>query len=191
MKRIILYSGGLDSFICLWLLRRQSDDWTPVYFDLNLRYTTKEIMHMSRADGLNFVLTILDLGELERHDAYVPQRNVMLCAAAQALYSASEIALCSVADDVYADNTTEFHTRMAELLSHTAGYPVRVFSPLLGAGLEALTKVEAVAEYLRLGGDPEMLRKTVSCYDPVEVSCGRCKACTRRNAALAANGITP
>jgi 7-cyano-7-deazaguanine synthase in queuosine biosynthesis len=194
-RKIILYSGGLDSYIGLWLLRRQSPDWTPVYFDLNIRYSNKELDHIAQPEalhaGLYIIRNMLRLDRIEHDDAYIPQRNVLLCAAAQALYGASEIALCSVADDMYADNDADFHTGISALLSHTAGYQVRVSSPLLGPSLRALSKAGAVHEYLELGGDPEMLQKTVSCYDPDELSCGKCKACIRRREALEANGITP
>lgn len=195
-KHIVLYSGGLDSFIGLWLLRRQSDDWIPTYFDMKTRYSQKERWYMPLVEGLKLVPDMLNLSSIERDDAYIPQRNMLLCAAAQALYGASEIALCSVADDVYADNGAKFHLSMSHILSVTAERQVKVFSPLRRKdnvfGIHPLqTKAQAVEEYLQLGGDPEMLRKTVSCYDPDELSCGKCKACIRRREALEANGITP
>lgn len=192
MTKIVLYSGGLDSFIGLYLLRQQSDDWTPVYFDMQLKYSQKERLNMINPIRLRIVDGMLDLSRLE-HDnsAYVPNRNVLLCTAAQALYGASEIALCSVADDVYGDNSEHFHYYMQRTLSLAAGHQVRVFSPLsMWNGQLLQSKAEAVGTYLQQGGDPEMLRKTVSCYDPDELSCGKCKACTRRTDALAANGIT-
>lgn len=195
--KVILYSGGLDSYIGYWLLS-QDDDWVPVYFDLNTRYSWKERQHVLQVDKLETYLhnskhssPILDLSFLERDDAFIPQRNVLLCAAAQAVYGASEIALCSVADDVYADNSAAFHERMSALLSLTAGYEVSVFSPLVWPGGSEMlrTKAEAVAFYLKEGGDADALRATVSCYDPTEVSCGRCKACVRRRTALEDCGI--
>lgn len=195
--KVVLYSGGLDSYIGLWLLRRESPDWVPVYFDLNVRYSWKELQHMPLVDGLERYLhnskhssPVLDLSSIERDDAYVPQRNVMLCAAAQAVYDASEIALCSVADDVYADNTIDFHMRMSHLLSLTAGHVVRVISPLVWpGGTGALkTKAEAVQVYLKSGGDLAALQRTISCYHPTELSCGQCKACVRRREAIQAGG---
>ncbi len=199
-RHIVLYSGGLDSFIGLWLLRRRSPDWTPIYFDLNIRYSNKELDHIAQPEalhaGLYIIRDMLRLDRIEHDDAYIPQRNVLLCAAAQAFYGASEIALCSVADDVYADNNIQFHHTMTDALSLSVGWKVHVFSPLVREdnlfGIHPLqTKEQAVATYLAAGGDPEMLRKTVSCYDPDKLSCGTCKACVRRTAALEANGITP
>lgn len=192
--KVILYSGGLDSYIGWWLLHRESEDWVPVYFDLNIRYSRKERALMLLPKEFSITDGVLNLRSIEDDDGYIPQRNVLLCTAAQALYGASEIALCSVADDVYADNTPTFHIAMSEILSLTAEYVVHVGSPLTSDGTMfpgalLLTKAEAVDRYLRLGGDPEMLRRTVSCYDAIEVSCGKCVACTRRATALRENGI--
>ena len=131
--------------------------------------------------------------ELEQADAYVPKRNTLLCAAVQAVYdgAVTDIALCSVADDVYRDNSAAFHIEMSRLLSLTAGYDIRVFSPLQKGSItehgiphNLLTKQEAVKKYLELGGDAAALRRTISCYDSRMVSCGRCKACERHNEAL-------
>lgn len=201
VRKIVLYSGGLDSFIGLWLLRRESPDWTPVYFDLNTRCAAKERRHIAEPDA-HIVEGMLNLSHIERDSGFIPQRNVMLCAAAQAVYDATDIALCSVADDVYADNDALFHALITPALTKTSrdtnGIGTIVFSPLTNLSLEKegarfsalMTKSEAVARYLLFGGDPEALRRTVSCYDPVELSCGQCKACTRRAEALLANGIT-
>lgn len=191
--KAILYSGGLDSYIGYWLLKRKHPTWLPVYFDLGTRYSNMEKEAISRQSFVDkFWYEVVDtirLGSMEQPGAYIPQRNVILCAAAQARYDADEIALCSVADDVYRDNEIAFHTKMSELLSHTAGKYVRVFSPLIGR-----SKAQAVEWYLSLGGNPEALRRTASCYNPTGLEglehCGDCKACIRWRAALAENSIT-
>ena len=193
--KVVLYTGGLDSYIGLWLLRKATgEQWIPIYFDLNSRYSWKERNVIEYLDGIAAVRVIkgvLNLEELEQADSYVPQRNTLLCAAVQAVYDGAitDIALCSVADDVYRDNDVRFHLAMSELLTGTAGYPVRVFSPLqkdenIFGIHELLTKKEAVKKYLELGGDAAALRRTISCYDSRMVSCGRCKACERHNEAL-------
>lgn len=198
--KVILYTGGLDSFIGLWLLQRQDpDEWVPVYFDTGSCYAWKEKQAIAwnpqRGTYTRIVSDVLDLSSLESGtDPYVPQRNTLLCTATQALYdgAVTDIALCSVMDDVYSDNSTAFHLAMSHLLSLTAGYTVRVFSPLLYGepsdnlmGVRRLmTKREAVEKYLELGGAIWRLNRTVSCYHPEKVSCGQCKACERHKAAL-------
>lgn len=64
---------------------------------------------------------------------------------------------------------------------------LRIHTPLID-----LTKAEIIAEGLRLGVD---YSRTLSCYDPVDVSdgkvrpCGHCDACLLRAKGFAANGI--
>ncbi len=197
--KIVLYTGGLDSFIGLWLLQRQDPDkWVPLYFDTGSSYAWKEIQALvknpQKGAYVCVVQDILKLSSLEQADSYVPQRNTLLCTATQALYdgSVTDIALCSVADDVYRDNGERFHREMTKLLTLTAGYSVGVFSPLnlLGAprGGMLMTKRQSVARYLELGGDARALQRTVSCYDAKKEKCGTCKACTRHAAALRAIG---
>ena len=195
--KVILYTGGLDSFIGLWLLQRQDPhEWVPVYFDTGSRYAWKEKQTIAKNSQKGayvwIVKDILDLSRFESDtDPYVPQRNTLLCAAVQAVYdgAVTDIALCSVMDDVYRDNDARFHLAMSEVLTGTAGYPVRVFSPLqkdenIFGIHRLLTKKEAVKKYLELGGAIWRLRRTVSCYHPEKVSCGRCKACERHQEAL-------
>ena len=120
---IVLYTGGLDSFIGLWLLRKQTDDdWVPVYFDTRSRYAWKEKQSFAdnRPEGerVRIIYDVLDLRRLEAigdGDPYIPQRNTLLCTATQALYdgAVTDIALCSVLDDVYRDNDAAFHKSMS------------------------------------------------------------------------------
>jgi len=189
--KVVLYTGGLDSFIGLWLLEEHSpDNWEPVYFDLHTQYSWKELAAVRRS-GIRIVKDMIDVRQLESEKDYIPQRNALLCIAAQAVYddALTDIALCSVADDVYADNTIAFHLAMSRLLTQTTGHEVSVFSPLQMEdnifGIHPLmTKAEAVERYLYLGGSAEGLRKTVSCYDAVEIACGRCEACRRHEEAM-------
>jgi len=200
---IILFSGGIDSTIGLWLLEEGTElDWQPVYFDLNSRYAWKELAHINvinlaaRRLGFPEVQVISDLidvsVQLEIEADYVPQRNTLLCAASQAVYgdAIERIALCSVADDVYRDNDGSFHQAMSNLLTVTSGHPVQVFTPLREGNINGdyghrmLTKNEAVERYLELGGDARDLRAAVSCYHAGEVHCGRCKACERYDKAM-------
>ena len=52
-----------------------------------------------------------------------------------------------------------------------------------------MSKTKIVSEYIRLGGDVEALRKSISCYDSLKPQCGRCKPCARKWAALENNNI--
>lgn len=182
MTNVLLYSGGLDSYVAHYLLTQgpNAEPWELVYIDLGGRYSAKEKATLVLPHDTLY----LPLGGLEQEDAFLPQRNPMLLAFAQAAYDADRVALCAVRGEYSRDKHPEFFRRMSSLLSYTAGKPVRAFSPLA-----RMTKTQAVAAYVATGGDVEELLRTVSCYDPTSRSCGKCMSCYRRWVALANNGI--
>lgn len=186
-NRVILYSGGLDSFAGYHLLnKRNPGEWTKAYFQLGTRYGAKEA---NTLPGDVYFSDNLRLGEFERSDAFVPQRNVLLVTLAQAIYSADEIALCGVKGEYSRDKHPKFYRQMSEILSYTAGKSVRVFSPF-----EKMTKSQAVRTLLEPDGRirPELIAgimETTSCYDPRSRACGQCMSCFRRWVALENNGL--
>lgn len=185
-KTIILYSGGLDSFIGWNLLAHTRPGGNiglvSTYFDLHTRYASKE---RQRFTGNIDIHDLIGMERLERPDGFLPQRNVMLVTAAAAHYpDADEIVLCGVRGEYSRDKHPQFYERMTRLLSYTAGRPVRVFSPF-----ERMTKSQAVRAYLAAGLPRDLLFGTVSCYDAKSNACGRCMSCFRRWVALENNGM--
>ena len=196
---IILFTGGMDSYIGYYLLRHEWEDgdWQPVYFDLQSRYSWKELSYIdeynAKARGVKqrevvIISDFIDISvQVEQVADYIPQRNALLCVASQSVYSDAieRIALCSVADDVYTDNTEDFHQAMGNLLTITTGHPVQVFTPLREGNVQGdyghrmLTKNEAVRRYLEVGGREWELTQTISCYHAGEKRCRRCRACQR------------
>lgn len=181
--KVILYSGGIDSFIASTLL---GDEWTPVYVNMGTRYSSKELEFIS-ASPMSQHLRICDLplGDLEQDNGFLPQRNLMLLAYVQARFNANEIALCAVKGEYSRDKHRTFFQKASELLSYTAGMPVRCYSPLI-----SMTKTQAVARYLKEGySADELLNYTVSCYHSTSNACGQCMSCYRRWVALENNGL--
>lgn len=177
-NRVLLYSGGLDSFIASSLWDRAL---TCVYYDLGTAYSAKE-----RALLPTFVTVrnTIKLGHIERNDSWVPQRNTLLVTLAQAEFDADEIALCAVRGEFSRDKHPQFYKRVSALLSYTAGKPVRVFTPFAKR-----TKTQAVRRYIDTGQPIAALLKTVSCYAASELACGHCMPCFRRWVAFENNGI--
>src|SRR5678815_2481898 len=136
MTNILLYSGGLDSYIAHYLLTQDGTPWECVYVDLGSRYSAKE----KRTLLLPHDTLYLPLGGLEQDDGFLPQRNPMLITFAQAAYDADNVALCAVRGEYSRDKHPEFFKRLSGLLSYTAGKQVRVGSPLA-----RMTKTQAVS----------------------------------------------
>lgn len=185
--RVLLYSGGLDSFIAYWLWQKelakrgQTTNVQCVYYDLGTAYSAKERCllpgHVQVSDALK-------LGSIERSDSFVPGRNSLLVTLAQAEYDADEVALCAVRGEFSRDKHPQFYKRISSLLSYTTGKPVRVFTPFAKR-----TKTQAVRRYIAEGFSVPELLKTVSCYAANERACGHCMPCFRRWVAFENNGI--
>lgn len=191
---VLLYSGGLDSFIAAALLTPD----TLLHVAMGGRYSTAETGHLTRPPGCPEPVTIhLPIGRWEREDLIVPGRNAFLVLAA-ANYG-DTVHLAATAGDRVTDKDDEFAARLNHLLAHIyapqwwlpTGRPVEVRLPF-----KRWTKREMVAEYLRRGLPAAALLDTFSCYAPTGDGdtlreCGRCKPCMRKWVALAANGVTP
>ena len=183
MSTVVLYSGGLDSYMAYHLLRRSGADVSAVYVSLGTRYTRKELDNLPLLDVPYSVLH-LPLGDFERDDAFVPQRNTLLMTLAQAAFDADEVVLAAVQGEFSRDKHPEFFRRLSKTLSYSAGKPVVCRTPFA-----ELTKSQALGAYLAAGLPAGPLYQTLSCYDPEQRACGKCMSCYRRWVALTNNDL--
>ena len=180
--KVILFSGGLDSTVGLYLL---GPGWQPVYVEIGTEYGWRERNVIQSMGVKAAYLWGGRLRVIEQQSGFIPQRNLLFLTLAQAFLNADEIALCAVAGEYSRDKHRKFFAQASKLLSYTAGKVVRCFSPL-----QSMTKAQAVRKYLKSGGSPELLLSSVSCYDgSVVTQCGRCMSCFRRWVALESNGL--
>lgn len=182
MTTVVLYSGGLDSFIGARLLE-QREAVKRVYVDINSRYTERELRSI---DDDTFILNGPDMSASERDDGFVPQRNLLFVTLAQAHFNADRVALCAVRGEYSRDKHRKFFRDASKLLSYTAGKPVDVFTPFA-----RMTKSQAVKHAIatRIADPDALIHMTISCYSGQAGHCGRCMSCFRRWIALENNGI--
>jgi len=186
MKRVQLYSGGLDSVALRHLWRPD----TLLYVDWGGRYCAPE---RARLPAGTWVVE-LPLARWEREDTVLPLRNLFFVAVAAESWPGEdlEVALGSVDGDQVLDQAPRFAQLASGLLTYlwgpqkwTAGRTVQVVQPL-----RPMSKDKMVAAYLRAGGDPGALVASYSCHQaPAEGTCGACVACCSRWVALKVNGI--
>ncbi len=177
-NEVILYSGGMDSFILSKMYPRA----LKVYYDLRTRYSRKEICHLPH-DVI--VDTSINLAALEQADSIVEYRNLMLVTAAAAKYG-DRILLGATSGDLNADNTETFAQRASEMLTYLSVRPRAVTVEL---PMRRKSKCDLVAWYVAEGYDPQALARTVSCYDAEHPYCGGCKSCIRKWLAQEAYGV--
>lgn len=198
-KRVLLYSGGMDS-VALAML------WAPharVYVDLGTDYGLIERERVAK--HLDVRLVNLPLFEFDRADSVfpdradhiIPLRNLMLvCVAAQLFPEEDvEVALAATKGDRVLDKSEEFAERTTELLRFlwapqhwTKGRNVSVVLPV-----KQFTK-RMLVEAIAMAGDrtlvEELAHESFSCYAPDHLGgeCGVCKPCVRKWVGFAAAG---
>lgn len=187
-KQVLLYSGGMDSFIAA----HTHPGAALLYIDTGARYAAKELAHLAKVTPPHRKVHIdrrLSLADVEREDLIVPARNLLLVTIAT--YYGNHILLAATAGDSSTDKDQVFADQASQVLTHVYAshhFPdfgqVRVQLPYKEA-----SKAQMVAEYLRYGGDPQALADTMSCYHPTLAHCGQCKACIRKWVALKRHGL--
>jgi 7-cyano-7-deazaguanine synthase in queuosine biosynthesis len=182
-NRVLLFSGGLDSFIAYHYLGHHIK---TVYFNTGIKYSDEEervIKHLIPDTIIDHSLK-LKSREIENSDtAFIPMRNLYL--AMLACKYGDEIIIAGLKDDAVNDKNPQIFEKMSAILSELNGRKIVVRSPFW-----EMTKADIVKWYLAGGGNQHDLLKTISCYEPDKTDyCGKCKCCFRKWVALWVNGI--
>ena len=184
-QRILLFSGGLDSYI-LWHLLDRPD---PVYVRYGHKYQERELDTIAALQEIEPKLQVafLDgpgIGSLEQPDGHIPHRNLLLVTTAAANMDPAIIYLGALRGEASRDKSYRFLRRTTRLLS-LCEHPVKVLSPS-----KRYTKTQLVALFARQFPEKlERLSVTRSCYADTGLPCGRCVACFKRWVAMTNNGI--
>lgn len=194
MKTVVLASGGLDSSVLLFLLKREHVEVLPVHADYGQLAEKQEWSSLRRfcraaklpnpikvnATGLRRVPSGLTRkGDRWARDPFFPARNMVLVSIGGAIghsAGARAVALGLVANALYPDQTKEFVRRAQDSLSEGLGGKMLVIAPLL-----TLSKSEVVALGLRMGAP---IGLTYSCQRGEHRPCNRCSSCADRARAV-------
>lgn len=189
-RRVLLFSGGLDSVCYAQILRPD----VLLYVPSGARYQQKEDDAVEAvAEQLPGTLVILrgavNLADIARPDAIVPGRNAFL--ALLASNYGDTIWLGKASSDRQGDSGTDFCRAMEATLnaawSRQFWCNERKFE--VSTPLAHMSKTELVRGFLEAGGKPRTLLDSRSCYDPEHDQCGICKPCMHKRIALFRNGI--
>lgn len=189
MKKVLLYSGGMDS----WLMSKL---WKPdikLYVDMKTRYSENELARIRKEPDVQVVE--FPLGQWEREDAIIPLRNMYLAMVACNVTGSEdvEILIGATAGDRVLDKSPEFVNKATDLLSYLytpqhwipEGKKVRVC-----IDYKQYTKTDLLKMFKEQGGDlEEAFTRSFSCYDPVGGhECWHCKPCFRKFTAFSEAG---
>lgn len=168
MNITLLFTPGLDSFVADSILSKhlkEDDVFTRVYFNLKHRYAEYELDFLRKwyPPGYFKICNSIYMGYLEKDNAYIPNRNLILVSYAQSLFNSDIIYLNGVKDDRVSDNDEKFRKQASSILTKTSGKTVKVLSLF-----DTLEKSEIVENYCNTVSDEQkknLIEKTFSCYD--------------------------
>lgn len=178
MRKVLLYSGGMDS----WLIDKL---WKPdVKLFIRLHTPSNEIEYKRVKNDKSVIIKEFDLHEYEDPNTYfLPLRNLHLITIA--CHYGDVICLGSVKYSVHKDNNETFkmlaESTINYLLSESDG-KISIDMPYWNK-----SKTQLLTEYLRNGGDiEEAYKETFSCYNPDKKGneCMNCISCASKFSAF-------
>lgn len=180
MKKVLLYSGGMDSYIISYLWKPD----TKLYIDYGTDQTKEERKRLPK----DVIVKEINLAEYIEADGLntIPLRNLLF--ATIAVNYGDVIAIGGVKGDLHFDKTKEFCADVTRLFNSVLNKERSHRSVEVLVPYKDFSKEELLAMYIESGGDIEKLvANTWSCYRPVNGKpCGECSPCKRRNAAIQA-----
>lgn len=183
---VLMFSGGLDSYLALLTLLDNDIDPKLVYVEHGSKNNDEQLYQakqLARKHGKELVIDrTLSLGKWEEENAFIPNRNGFL-AFIGALYGEYIYFAIMDGEQTYTDCRKDTFLSLSMSLTKLSGRPTVVDSPFWDK-----TKAEVIAAL-----DPKYydnLLDTWSCHKGMRsVHCGRCSACFRRFVAFELNGI--
>jgi 7-cyano-7-deazaguanine synthase len=200
MKTKLIYSGGMDSTVLLYWLRKSGHDVSCVSFHYGQRHS-KELDCAARiCDLLGVEHDIIQLPKLRGsslvgegeipHGHYVeesmkrtvvPNRNMVMLAHATSIAIADKCDAvaygCHAGDHaIYPDCRPEFAATMAAAISMCDWHGIQLLTPFISIDK---TEIARISERLSVPLD-----MTWTCYEGGESPCGLCGSCVERNEAI-------
>lgn len=209
-KVVIIYSGGMDSYTVLHLMRHRGFDVHAVSFNYGQRHNKELVYAKNVTQKYNIEHKVVDISSInqllggssltsnidvpEGHYAQasmkqtvVPNRNMIMLSMAVGYavsINAEAVYFGAHSGDhaIYPDCRTEFVNAMNDVCKIANYDPVEIRAPFLQNN-----KIDILAEGLALGLD---YNETWTCYNGRVKACGKCGACQERLEAFARNDAT-
>lgn len=178
MKKVLLYSGGIDSYIISKL-------WNPDV-RLFIDYGTKQTAEERKRLPDDVIVKEIDLSQYIEDDGIntIPLRNLLF--ANIAINYGDIIAIGGVRDDLHYDKSKRFARKATRLFNSVLSKEqskrrIKIVVPYKG-----YTKQELVQLYVAKGGDIERLKnESWSCHFPKgNQECGECVPCVKKRKIL-------
>ena len=185
MKRVALFSGGLDSYIGCEMLKSMGYKFETLFVDLNHQYNSAELDAITEIYPQTYIYPSLYGSHCEDLEtAHMPGRNLIMSMYA-ASYGADVIYLfAQKGEQNLPDRSKEFFTSTSALLSYHFDREINLLNPV-----ESFTKAELVQWFIKHRNEFDLF-KAFSCYHGTYGNpCSECKACVRFAVALGVNQV--
>ena len=191
MEKVLLYSGGMDS----WLIDKL---WKPnkkLFIRIHTKNNELEYKNLLSqiANGLidnsNLIILDYDLSMFEMKDAnyYLPLRNLHFVTLAA--HYGDTICLGATGSSTHFDKNLTFAEKSENVINYLLSEKnlgkIKIVLPYMN-----ITKTELLKQYLEQGGDIDLAYKcTTSCYEPIDNKpCMNCTSCASKFTAFYNNG---
>jgi 7-cyano-7-deazaguanine synthase in queuosine biosynthesis len=193
-KIVILYSGGLDSFIMKELAKSKKLNYKLVYFDIGQEYNYKEIkaikkikekVEIRKVEWITSKENIKSKKGTKSGNIFIPGRNFILASLAASIYLPDEIWLGGLRGEDHQDSTDK-NEKFIDLVNESWNYIYKPFNtPKLVFPFFELNwgKFEATSWLYKVNKTPKKeILKTSSCLKASKgKNCGKCVVCLRRH----------
>lgn len=201
-KTVLLYSGGMDSFIANWILKPD----VLLYIKVGSKYEDKELKFVRRfikdfdLSRKYFEIDLSFLRGFEMENAHIPLRNLFFIEVASLF--GDIVYLNALKGETSKDKSKRFRKMTQSLINYCLDdvlgletqKKVKIEFPF-----KNLTKTKLLKKYLEsvdykyltstLNLRYYLKQYTVSCYSDLDDSCGWCMSCYRRWVAEINNDI--
>lgn len=183
MKKVQLYSGGMDSYVISRL-------WEPdvkLYIDYGIPQNEQEKKYLPD----DVIIKKIDLSAYMQDDGLntIPLRNLLF--ATIAINYGDIVCIGGLKSDLHFDKKPEFVEMTTKLFNSVLEKERMSRTVQVVAPFSDYTKTDLLCAFMEKGGTLQELReKTWSCHTPKDgYPCGQCQACRAREKAFVEAGI--
>ena len=189
-KKVLLYSGGMDSYILYKLFKFDE----IIFFNMGNEDNKRELEFLKNNDELKDIVRIIDmpLAQFELENKILPYRNHLLVL--MAANFGNHLYLGFTKGDTTKDKDYIYKSQMEGILNYFSLdkmkvahqlYPYEIVIPF-----KNMTKSEMLKQYIDEGYNyKDLLTYSRSCYSGNERECGVCRSCLRKFTSFMTNNI--
>ena len=186
MKKVLLYSGGMDS----WLIDKLWKPDVKLFFNIGTSNSDHELERIRKQKDVEIIDLPLARFEQKENNYFLPLRNLHFVV--YAAHFGDTICLGATGSSTHRDKNEVFGTLSENAINYLLQegnndyHPVKIVMPYRNK-----SKTEILGEYLYKGGDiNKCYEETFSCYNPRPdgTPCMQCTSCLSKFAAFYNNG---